>query len=186
MTTPIGPPDFPLSKDWWLSGSYWRTKSAQDVWAVLKVEAAPADERKAAVKAYYDEHPDRLAFVPDNLMKALGLARDRSHDVPRRGDHLMTPTRSSKRDRLVAALLPIPAPEAFQRLSTFQRRRVALYVVVAVLAGVDPERAWVLGLSEGKDAEDALTETDTRVTSDVLERMAISGRYSVPLTDRPH
>jgi hypothetical protein len=126
-----------------------------------------------------------LAFVPDNLKKALGLVADRSNDVSRRGDHLTTPTRFSERDRLVAALLPLPMPDAFQRLSTFQRRRVALYVVVAVLAGVDPERAWVLGLSEGKDQEDALAETDARVTAEVLERMAIGRGYSVPLTDRP-
>jgi hypothetical protein len=74
MTTPVGPPDFPLSRDWWLSGSAWHVKSAQDVWAVLGVEDAEKDARDEAVKAYYDEHADRLQFVPDNLRAALGLS----------------------------------------------------------------------------------------------------------------
>jgi hypothetical protein len=73
MTTPVGPPDFPLSRDWWLSGSAWHTKSAQDVWAVLGVEKQDAAKRDAAVQAYYEKHADRLEFVPDNLKSALGL-----------------------------------------------------------------------------------------------------------------
>jgi hypothetical protein len=74
MTTPVGPPDFPLSRDWWLSGSAWHTKSAQDVWAVLGVEDAPATVRQATVADYYKEHADRVQFVPDNLKGALGLS----------------------------------------------------------------------------------------------------------------
>lgn len=74
MTTPVGPPDFPLSRDWWLSGSAWHTKSAQDVWDVLGVGEQPKSMRDAKVESYYKEHADRLEFVPDNLRPALGLS----------------------------------------------------------------------------------------------------------------
>jgi hypothetical protein len=63
-----------LSRDWWLSGSAWHVKTADDVWAVLGVKDALEAERAAAVKEYYKKHPDRLAFVPENLRRSLGLA----------------------------------------------------------------------------------------------------------------
>lgn len=45
MTTPVGPKDFPLSRDWWLSGSAWHTKTADDVWKVLRVERESGERR---------------------------------------------------------------------------------------------------------------------------------------------
>lgn len=75
MTTPVGPKDFPLSRDWWLSGSAWHKKTADDVFAVLGVEGLKADEKRAAANAYYAEHPDRRRFVPNELRQSLGLRR---------------------------------------------------------------------------------------------------------------
>ena len=73
MTTPVGPKGFPLSRAWWLSGSAWHVKTAQDVWAVLEVGEADRATRASAVRRYYDHHPVRLVFVPDELLSELGL-----------------------------------------------------------------------------------------------------------------
>lgn len=75
MTSPLGPKDFPLSRDWWLSGSAWPTKTADDVWKVLRVKERPVRQRQQAVRLYYAKHEDRLRFVPDELRNELGLGR---------------------------------------------------------------------------------------------------------------
>lgn len=73
MTSPIGPPDFPLSRDWWLSGSAWHEKTADDVWAVLHVKGEPHGVREAVVRTYFARHPDRLRYVPPEIARHLGL-----------------------------------------------------------------------------------------------------------------
>jgi hypothetical protein len=74
VTTPVGPKDFPLSRDWWLSGSAWHAKTAEDVWKVLGVMDRPPRQRSQAVRLYYQEHQDRLEFVPEELRGPLGLS----------------------------------------------------------------------------------------------------------------